>query len=94
MADETQTEIMMKVGAGSDVRKIGSAVAHSVTEGKKVSLRCVGAGAISQAVKALAVASGWTAPRGIDLLFRPGFTDIPGREGGTISAIVLSVVVQ
>ena len=84
--------VVLKVGAGSDARAVGSSVAHSVFEGKTVQLRAVGAGAVNQATKAVAIAQGWTAPRGIRLATIPGFADVEGRDGGTISAITLQVI--
>jgi stage V sporulation protein S len=89
---EPDDSIVLKVGAGSDPRAVGSAVAHSLAEGKNVLLRAVGAGAVNQAVKAVAVATQWTSPRGYGLLMRAGFTDVPGREGGTISAVTLQII--
>lgn len=89
----SETEVVLKVGAGSDPRKVGSSVAHCVFENKRVTLRAVGAGAVNQAVKATAISSQWTAPRGIRVAFIPGFEDIPDREGtGTISAMTFKVV--
>jgi len=85
--------VVLKVGGGSDPRAVGSSIAHSLAEGKTVQLRAIGAGAVNQAVKATAIASGWTAPRGYGLLMRPGFADVDGREEGVkISAITLTIV--
>lgn len=87
------TEVILKVGAGSDPRKVGSSVAHCVFENKRVTLRAVGAGAVNQAVKALAISAQWTGPRGIRIANIPGFEDIPDRGGeGTISAMTFRVV--
>jgi stage V sporulation protein S len=36
----------------------------------------VGAGAVNQATKGMAIASGYASPQGMTLSFRPGFTDI------------------
>lgn len=89
--DATGT-VVLKVGGGSDPRAVGSSIAHSLNEGKDVQLRAVGAGAVNQAVKAVAIASGWTAPRGYSLAMKPGFADVAGREGTPISAITLNVL--
>lgn len=89
-----ENSIILKVAGGSDPKEVGSSVAHHIAEGKDVQLRAIGAGSVNQAVKACAIARGWAAPRGYDLLFRPGFADVEGRQGGTISAITLTVVVS
>jgi stage V sporulation protein SpoVS len=43
-------------------------------------------------MKAIAIARGYTAPRGIDLACVPGFASVDS-NGDTISAIVLKVIV-
>jgi stage V sporulation protein S len=91
MGDSTEA-VVLKVGGGSDPRAVGSAIAHSLAEGKQVTLRGVGAGAINQAVKAIAIATQWTAPRGYGLACIPGFEDIEGRDGGKISAVSLRII--
>ncbi len=39
-------------------------------------LQVIGAGALNQAVKAIAIARGFVAPSGFDLIFVPAFVDI------------------
>ena len=58
---------------------------------KEVKLRAVGAGAVNQGIKAIAIARGYTAPKGYDLKCIPGFTTIESHDG-EISAIALTVV--
>lgn len=89
---KTDESIVLKVGGGSDPKAVGSVIAHSLAEHKQVSLRAVGAGAVNQAVKSIAVATQWTAPKGFTLACVPGFEDVPGNDGGTISAIVLKIL--
>jgi stage V sporulation protein S len=50
----------------------------------------IGAGALNQAVKAIAIARGFVAPSGIDLVCIPAFTDIM-IDGEERTAIKLSV---
>lgn len=92
MSDElvTPSEEPLKVGASSNPQSVASAIAHAVYENRAVKLRAVGAGAVNQAVKALAIARGYVAPRGMDLSFKVGFTTIASRDGD-ISAIVFAV---
>lgn len=83
-------EPFLRVSAGSNPQSVASAIAHAIYDNRHVQLRAVGAGAVNQAVKALAIARGYVAPRGLDLTCKPGFTTITSREG-EISAIVFSV---
>ena len=83
-------EPFLRVSAGSNPQSVASAVAHAIYEKKEVKLRAVGAGAVNQAVKAIAIARGYVAPRGMDLSCIPGFTTIQSRDG-EISAIVFAI---
>lgn len=87
---EKQEENYLRVSGGSSAQQVGSAIAHALYENPVVKLRAVGASAVNQAVKAIAIARGYVAPRGLDLTCKPGFTSIESREG-TISAIVFTI---
>ncbi len=52
----------------------GCAMAVSRGEKGSVELQAVGAGAVNQAVKAIAIARGFVAANGIDLVAIPAFT--------------------
>jgi len=43
---------------------------------RKVEVQAIGAGAINQAIKAIAISRGYVAPGGIDLVCIPSFIDI------------------
>jgi stage V sporulation protein S len=88
---DTEQIVVLKVSPGSDPRKVGSAIAHSVAENKQVHLRAIGAGAVNQSMKSVAIAAGWTGPRGIQLAIIPAFIDVEGREG-TISGMTFKVI--
>lgn len=83
-------EPFLRVSAGSNPQSVASAIAHAIYENKQVKLRAVGAGAVNQAVKAIAISRGYVAPRGLDLVCVPGFTTIESRDG-EISAIVFAI---
>jgi stage V sporulation protein S len=85
-----QTENILRVSAGSNPQAVASAIAHSIYETRSCKIRAVGAGAVNQAVKAIAIARGYTAPRGLDLTCIPGFASIESHDG-QISAIVFSI---
>lgn len=82
-------DLVIKVSGGSDPQAVASAISNAFYEDNEVTMRAVGAAAVNQAVKAIAIARGYIAPRGLDLETRVGFTNVPGRsEGESISAIV------
>ena len=83
-------ESFLRVSASSNPQSVASAIAHALYENKQVKLRAVGAGAVNQAVKSIAIASGYIAPRGMVLFCRPGFTTIESHDG-EISAIVFVI---
>lgn len=83
-------EPFLRVSAGSNPQSVAAAIAHAIYENRAVKLRAVGAGAVNQAVKAMAIARGYVAPRGLDLTCKPGFTTIESRDG-EISAIVFAI---
>jgi stage V sporulation protein S len=87
---EQPEEQILRVSAGSNPQAVASAIAHSIYETRACKIRAVGAGAINQAVKAIAIARGYTAPRGLDLICIPGFTSIESHDG-QISAIIFDV---
>jgi len=90
---EHKEENILRVSAGSNPQAVASAIAHSIYESRTCKLRAVGAGAVNQATKAIAIARGYTAPRGLDLICVPGFSTIDSHDG-QISAIVWSVEVR
>lgn len=90
---EEKEDGFLRVGAGSNSQAVGSAIAHALYESPQVKLRAVGASAVNQAVKAIAIARGYVAPRGLDLNCRPGFTTVESRDGN-ISAIVFTISVS
>lgn len=83
-------EPFLRVSAGSNPQSVASAIAHAIYDNRNVKLRAVGAGAVNQATKAIAIARGYVAPRGLDLVCKPGFATIESRDG-EISAIVFTV---
>lgn len=90
IVNELPEDKFLRVGAGSNAQAVGSAIAHALYEKPEVRLRAVGASAVNQAVKAIAIASGYVAPRGMNLSCRPGFTTVDSRDG-QISAIVFTI---
>lgn len=87
-------ESVLWVKGGTDATKLASTIAHEVYEKKKeVVLRAIGAAAVNQTVKAIAIASGYAAPRGFFLCSRFAFTDVDMPDG-TVTGMVFHVLVN
>lgn len=67
---------LLKVSADSKPKSVAGAIAAVVRENETVEIQAVGAAAVNQAVKAIAIARGYVAPNGIDLVCVPAFADI------------------
>ncbi len=67
---------VLKVSANSQPKAVAGAMAAVLREHGKVEVQAVGAGAVNQAVKAIAIARGYVAPNGIDLVCVPAFAKI------------------
>lgn len=67
---------LLKVGSKSNASAVAGALAGTIREEGKAELQAVGAGALNQAIKAVAIARGFIAPSGIDLICVPAFIDI------------------
>ncbi len=67
---------ILKVAAKSSPSSVAGALAGVVRENGIAEMQAVGAGAINQAVKAIAIARGFVAPGGIDLVCIPAFKEI------------------
>ena len=68
--------IVLKIKNDSEPGKIAGAIVAHIKENKKVELTAIGAGAVNQAVKSIAIARGFIAPTGINLSCIPAFTDV------------------
>lgn len=81
---------VLKVAANSNPNSVAGALAGVLREKGKAELQAIGAGALNQGVKAVAIARGFVAPSGIDLVCIPAFTDveIDGEERTAIKLIV------
>lgn len=66
----------LKVSSKSSPNSVAGALAGVIREKGRAEIQAIGAGAINQAVKAVAIARGFVAPSGIDLICIPAFTEI------------------
>ncbi len=66
----------LKVSSKSNPNSVAGALVAVLREQGYVEIQAVGAGALNQAVKAIAIARGFVAPSGTDLICAPAFADI------------------
>lgn len=81
---------VLKVSTKSNPNSVAGALAAIIKEKNVVEIQAVGAGAINQAVKSIAIARGFVAPSGKDIVCIPAFTDIQ-IDGESRTAIKLIV---
>lgn len=83
---------VLKVSAKSNPNSVAGALAGTIREKGSAEIQAIGAGALNQSIKAIAIARGFVAPSGIDLICIPAFTDIiiDGEERTAIKLIVES----
>lgn len=87
--EEPRVEVL-KVSAHSKPKSVAGALAAVLREKGSAEVQAVGAGAVNQAVKAIAITRGYVAPNGIDLVCIPAFAEIEieGEERTAIRFIV------
>ena len=76
----------LKISSNSNPSSVAGAIANIIGEKKKVEVRAVGAGAVNQAVKGIAIARSFVASQGIDLVCVPAFANVEVK-GENITAI-------
>lgn len=67
---------ILKVSAKSNPNSVAGAVAGVIREKGALEVQAVGAGAANQAIKAVAIARGYLAPGGVDLICIPAFANV------------------
>lgn len=66
----------LRVSAKTNPNSLAGAIAGAIRKDSKTEVQAIGAGALNQAIKALAIARGFVAPAGINLICIPGFQDV------------------
>ena len=80
----------LKVSSKSDPNRVAGALANVLRDKGSAEIQSIGAGALNQAIKAVAIARGFVAPSGKNLVCIPAFTDIVS-DGDERTAIKLIV---
>ena len=83
---------ILKVSSKSNPSKVAGAIANIYREQNCVELQTIGAGSLNQAIKAIAIARGFVAPMGDNLVTIPAFSDIEidGEKKTAIKLIIES----
>ena len=81
---------VLKVSSKSKPNSVAGALANAFRDKSTVEIQAIGAGSSNQALKAIAIARGYVAPTGKDLVCVPAFSDIviEGEERTAIKLIV------
>jgi len=81
---------ILKVSSKSNPSKVAGAIANVFRASGEVEIQTIGAGSLNQAIKAVAIARGFVAPSGKNLIIIPAFSDITidGVEKTAIKLIV------
>ena len=84
---------ILRVSSKSRPNSVAGALANAFKTREAVEIQAIGAGALNQAIKSIAIARGYVAPTGKDLICVPAFSDIE-IEGEERTAIKLIVKTQ
>jgi len=82
---------LLRVRGDTDSKKLASVIATDIRDGFSVTMRAIGAGAVNNSVKAVAIAQRMIDGAGDVLYLRPEFQDIIMPAGDVTTAIVLYV---
>lgn len=81
---------VLKVSSKSNPNSVAGALSGVLREKGSAEIQAIGAGALNQAIKSIAIARGFVAPSGLDLVCVPAFTDIEidGEQKTAIKLII------
>ena len=83
---------IIRVSGKSPVKSVAGRITKTFEHNNEVEIEAVGASAINQGIKAIAMARGFLAIKGYDLVCRPGFYTITiGQEEKTAIRLVLKL---
>ncbi len=81
---------IIKVSARSRSTSVAGAIAGVVREHGRAEVQAIGAGAVNQAIKAVAIARGYLALDGIDIVCMPVFSEVTinGQERTAVRFVI------
>lgn len=82
--------ITFRVKSNTDAKKLGGAIFTNIKNCDNITLSCLGAGALNQAIKSLIIARGIATPVGINLYFIPAFdvAEVDSQEKTLIKILI------
>ncbi len=89
---EDGQSVQLKVAGGSSSSKVAGSIVKNMEEGKDVFLLAMGAGAVNQAVKAIAICRGMAAPKGWNLSTIPAFVD--EKVDGAVKTAIKFIIIK
>jgi len=83
---------VLKVSSKSQSKAVAGAMSLILEKDTKVTIQAIGAGAVNQAVKAIAIARGFLSPKGIEIYIQVSFVElsIDSKERTGIKFLVLT----
>lgn len=66
----------LKISNKSETNKVAGAIVGMLKQNKSVELQAIGAGAVNQEIKSVAIARGFVAPAGKNLVCIPAFIEV------------------
>lgn len=76
-----EKQVVLKVSAKSNPHKVAGAITNTIKNNQQVEIHVIGAGAVNQATKSIAIARGFVSATGLDLVCTPSFIDIGAITG-------------
>lgn len=71
-----ENKMILKISSKSNPNSVAGAIAGGLQENKRVELQAIGAGAVNQSMKAIAIARSFVAASGVYLLCIPAFCTV------------------
>lgn len=88
----SKEKVVLRIKASSSVKGVAGCIVNCYEESHTIELRCMGASAVNQMVKSVAIARSILAAKGVDIAIIPGFEDVT--ENGETKTLVLAKVVE
>ena len=86
---------ILKASSQSNPNSLAGAIVASLRENEIIEVQVIGAGALNQTMKAIAIGRGFVAPSGEDLICSPAFKDIEvNNEKRTALKIVVEKIIK
>lgn len=81
---------VIKVSAESRTSAVAGAIAGVIRERGRADVQAIGAGAVNQAIKAIAIARGYLHEEGVEVVCLPEFTsvEIEGKERTAVRLVI------